>query len=199
MNSRREAQTTTGRGGRGARKRILDTATELFYHEGINATGVERLASEASVSKRTLYQHFPSKTAVVEEYLRAIQQGVGDPIQPGPDADRQEPRARILALFDSPPAGGGPMRGCPFHNAAVEAAEAMPEVQDIVHTHKRSYINGLTKLARQAGAANPKLLGNQLAVLYEGAAALSTSLDDRAPWVHARKAAQTLIDQAVSR
>jgi AcrR family transcriptional regulator len=197
MKTQREAPAPTGRGGRGARRRILDTATELFYHEGINATGVERLASEASVSKRTLYQHFPSKTAVVEEYLHAIQQGVGDPIQPGPDADKQEPRARILALFDSPPAGG-PMRGCPFHNAAVEAAEAMPEVQHIVHTHKRNYINGLTKLAKQAGAANPKLLGNQLAVLYEGAAALSTSLDDRTPWAHARKAAQTLIDQAVS-
>ena len=42
---------------------------ELFYREGIDATGVERLAAESSVSKRTLYQHFPSKTAVVEEYL----------------------------------------------------------------------------------------------------------------------------------
>lgn len=197
MNTRRAAQTTSGRGGRGARRRILDTATELFYHEGINATGVERLASEASVSKRTLYQHFPSKTAVVEEYLRAIQESVNDPIRPGPDAGKQDPRARILALFDTPPAGG-PFRGCPFHNAAVEAAEAMPEIQDIVHTHKRNYINGLTKLAKEAGAANPKLLGNQLAVLYEGAAALATSLNDRRPWTHARKAAQTLIDQAVS-
>jgi AcrR family transcriptional regulator len=184
-------------GGRGARQRILEAATRLFYQEGINATGVERLASEASVSKRTLYQHFPSKSAVVEEYLRTIQQGVGDPIRPGPDADRQSPRARILALFDSPPASG-PMRGCPFHNAAVEAAEDMPDVQDIVHTHKCNYINGLTKLAKQAGAANPKLLGNQLAVLYEGAAALSTSLNDRTPWAHARKAAQTLVDQAVA-
>ena len=55
------------------------------------------------------------------------------------------------------------MRGCPFHNAAVEAAEAMPEIQDIVHKHKRDYIKGLIKLARQAGAANPTLLGNQLA------------------------------------
>jgi AcrR family transcriptional regulator len=197
MSTQREAQTSTGRGGRGARRRILDTAIELFYHEGINATGVERLASEASVSKRTLYQHFPSKAAVVEEYLRAIQQDVRDPIQPGPDAANKSPRARILALFDNPPARG-PIRGCPFHNAAVEAAEAMPEVQDIVHIHKRNYINGLIKLAKQAGAPNPRLLGNQLAVLYEGAAALSTSLDDRSPWAHARKAAQTLIDQAVS-
>ena len=157
MKTQHEAQ-GSGRGGRGARRRILDTATELFYHEGINATGVERLANEASVSKRTLYQHFPSKTAVVEEYLRAIQQRVGDPIQPGSDADQQEPRARILALFDSPPPGGT-MRGCPFHNAAVEAADVMPEVQDIVHTHKRNYINGLTKLAKQAGAANPEAAG----------------------------------------
>jgi hypothetical protein len=88
------------------------------------------------------------------------------------------------------------MRGCPFHNAAVEAADAMPEIQDIVHEHKRNYIKGLIKLARQAGAANPTLVGNQLALLYEGAAALSTSLDDPTCWTHARKAAMTLLDQA---
>lgn len=198
MSMQREARSTTGVGGRGARRRILETATNLFYHEGINATGVERLASEASVSKRTLYQHFPSKDAVVQEYLHRIQQAVGDPIQPGPDADKKTPRARLLALFKRPPADGQ-MRGCPFHNAAVEAGLSMPEVQDIVHEHKRNYINGLAKLAKQAGATNPRLLGNQLAVLYEGAAALSTSLDDPAPWSHARAAAQALIDQAVSR
>jgi AcrR family transcriptional regulator len=174
----------------------MQAAMDLFYREGINATGVERLASEASVSKRTLYQHFPSKTAVVEEYLRTIQQAVGDPIQPGPDADGRTPRARLLSLF-STPSPDGQMRGCPFHNAAVEAADAMPEIHDIVQEHKQNYINGLVKLARQAGASNPKLLGNQLAVLYEGAASLSTSLDDPAPWTNARKAAQTLIDLAM--
>ena len=63
---------------------------------------------------------------------------------------------------------------------------------------KRAYIKGLIKLARQAGAANPTLLGNQLGLLFEGAAALSTSLNDPTPWTHARKAAATLIDQAAS-
>jgi AcrR family transcriptional regulator len=197
MTTQREAKSTTGRGGRGARQRILEAATDLFYREGINATGVERLAGEASVSKRTLYQHFPSKTAVVEEYLRCIQQVVGDPIQPGPDAASRTPRERILALFATP-SPDGTMRGCPFHNAAVEAADAIPEIHDIVHEHKRNYIKGLIKLARQVGATNPTLLGNQLALLYEGAAALSTSLDDPTPWTHARKAAQTLLDHAVT-
>lgn len=193
----RDAPARAGAGGRGARQRILAAAVKLFYRDGINATGVERLATEATVSKRTLYQHFPSKEAVVEEYLRVIQQHVGDPLQPRPEDLRRTPRARILALFETP-SPTGQMRGCPFHNAAVEAAETWPEIQEIVHEHKRNYINGVARLAKEAGADNPKLLANQLAVLFEGAAALSTSLDDPTPWTHARKAAQTLIDQAVA-
>ncbi len=198
MSSQQQEAENEARGGRGARKRILDAAARLFYRDGINATGVEHLASEAAVSKRTLYQHFPSKSAVVEEYLRGMQQWVGDPVSPTPRDAARTPRTRLLAVFDRslPP---GQLRGCPFHNAAVEAAEAMPEVQDIVHHHKQEFIDGLIALAKQAGATNPRLLGQQLAVLYEGAAALGTSLDDPAPWTHARKAAQILIDQALTR
>src|SRR5581483_5956501 len=182
------------KGGRGARQRILDAAAELFYREGINATGVERLAAESSVSKRTLYQHFPSKTAVVEEYLRSIEPHVANLLH---DAD-QTPRQRMLTVFDAPITAGGPLRGCPFHNAAVEAAGAMPGVHDIVRASKRSFADKLAELAEEAGAVDPQLLGQQLAVLYEGAAALATSLNDSTPWAHARAAAETLIDQAVT-
>jgi AcrR family transcriptional regulator len=188
-------QQVKSKGGRGARQRILDAAAELFYRDGINATGVERLAAESSVSKRTLYQHFPSKTAVVEEYLRSIEQRVADSVLRG--ANDQTPREQLLAVFEAPTGRGGPLRGCPFHNAAVEAAGAMPGVQEIVRASKRSFIDGLTELAKQAGAVNPQLLANELGVLYEGAAALATSLDDRSPWASARAAAETLIDQAV--
>ena len=188
-------QAVASKGGRGARRRILDTAAELFYRDGINATGVERLAAESSVSKRTLYQHFPSKTAVVEEYLRGIEDRVADPQQD----TNQTPRERLLAVFQAPTSRGGPLRGCPFHNAAVEAAGAMPGVQEIVRASKRSFINGLAELAKQAGAAHPQQLGNELGVLYEGAAALTTSLDDSSPWAYAREAAESLIDKALNR
>ena len=70
-------------GGRGACKRIVNAAAELIYYEGIDATGVGRVARRASVSKRILYQHFPSKAALVQENLR----------QP-----RQEARAAKTAL-----------------------------------------------------------------------------------------------------
>ncbi|MDT5022087.1 MAG: hypothetical protein QOI33_2611 [Mycobacterium sp.] len=183
------------KGGRGARQRILQTAAELFYRDGINATGVERLAAESSVSKRTLYQHFPSKTAVVEEYLRAMEQRVADTVMHSDDDEM--PRQRLLAAFDGHHTPGETFRGCPFHNAAVEAAGSMPGVQDIVRASKLGFADWLTELAEQAGAADPRQLANQLAVLYEGAGALATSLDDPAPWGRAKKAAEVLIDHAL--
>jgi AcrR family transcriptional regulator len=183
------------KGGRGARQRILDAATELFYRDGINATGVEKLAAESSVSKRTLYQHFPSKTAVVEEYLRGMGQLVDDTVIHA--ADDQAPRERMLAAFSGHTPEGDTFRGCPFHNAAVESAGSMPGVQHIVRAAKLGFADWLTDLAGQAGAKNPRQLGGQLAVLYEGAGALATSLDDPEPWVRAKKAAEALIDAAI--
>ncbi len=188
---------STRRGGRGARRRILAAAAQLFYFEGINATGVDLIAERASVSKRTLYQHFPRKTALVEEYLRQLRQQGGEGEEESAQTPESTPRAQLLALFELTDTGGGRMRGCPFHNAAVEAAGVMPGVEHIVHLHKRDYIDGLTELARAAGAADPEMLGNQIALLYEGASGLSTSLNDPAPWAQARATAEALIDQAV--
>lgn len=127
----------------------MKAAAELFYCEGINATGVELIANKASVSKRTLYQHFPSKSALVEEYLRGLRQAAGE-ADKMPKASNATPRERLLALFDRPNRGDGRMRGCPFHNAAVEAAGEMPGVERIVHSHKRDYIKGLARLAKPA-------------------------------------------------
>ncbi|HXB87181.1 helix-turn-helix domain-containing protein, partial [Mycobacterium sp.] len=62
-----------------ARERILSAAGSLFYREGIHATGVERVAEEAGVSKRTMYQLFASKTGLVEAYLRGIHDTGGMP------------------------------------------------------------------------------------------------------------------------
>jgi AcrR family transcriptional regulator len=189
--------TKSRRGGRGARARILTAASELFYFEGINATSVERIASTASVSKRTLYQHFASKTELVEEYLRQLRQDSNEAKRTPAEKPDTTPRAQLLALFDVADGSEARMRGCPFHNAAVEAAGVMPGVEHIVHLHKRHYADGLTHLAREAGAADPEMLGNQIALLYEGASAMSTSLNDPAPWARARAAAEALISMSL--
>ena len=124
--------------GRGVEMRILDAAENLFRREGIHATGVERIAEEAQVSKRTLYRHFPSKNDLVEQYLRRINDTGGIRNEQALDTPGAIARNRLLAIFDGPPVNR--FRGCPFHNAAVEAADEMPGVHDIVHEHKLRFI-----------------------------------------------------------
>jgi AcrR family transcriptional regulator len=183
-------------GGRGARERIERAAAQLFYRNGIHATGVELVAQQANVSKRTLYQHFASKHELVDNYLRGVDARGGSPTEKHLyDADLPA-RDRLLAIFDL--RRSEVVRGCPFHNAAVESAGSLASTDEIVRTHKSEFTRRLIAVAREAGAADPHLLGQQLAVLFEGATALATSMNDTAPVVHARGAAATLIDAALA-
>lgn len=183
-----------GSGGRGARERILAAARTLFYRDGIHVTGVDQLAHFAHVSKRTFYRHFSAKDTLVAEYLKELHTSGAIPREQALAVAGRTPRERLLAIFDSAPEPR--IRGCPFHNAAVEAADSMQPVHDIVNLHKRSFIAQLIDTCAQTSTADPELLGHQLAVLFEGAVALSTSLNDSAPMHHARSAAEVLIDAA---
>ncbi len=192
-----DAESERNRGGRGARLRITGAAADLFYRRGIHATGVDRLSKAAHVSKRTFYQHFPSKTSLVEDYLQTIDAQGGTPRERRLDDADLRPRDRLLAIFD----GTAParFRGCPFHNAAVESAGELEGVEEIVHAHKRRFAKRLSDVAVEAGADDPYLLAQQLLVLFEGGTALSTSLNDTAPLAHARAAAAVLVDKACHR
>ena len=44
-----------------ARERILDTATQLFYRDGIHRVGIDLVIAESGVAKMSLYRHFGSK------------------------------------------------------------------------------------------------------------------------------------------
>ena len=50
-------------------ERILQTTDRLFYGQGIRAVGVDTVAAEVGISKRTLYNYYPSKDALIEAYL----------------------------------------------------------------------------------------------------------------------------------
>ncbi len=183
--------TTRPAGGRGARERIERAAAQLFYRNGIHATGVELIAQESNVSKRTLYQHFPSKNDLVDSYLRGMDAHGGSPSERRLDDTTLSARDRLLAIFEM--SRREVMRGCPFHNAAVESAGSLPSTDEIVRAHKQQFTRRLIAVAQEAGAADPHLLGQQLAVLFEGSTAMATSVNDTAPVVHARAAAATLI------
>ena len=196
----------TKRGGRGARERILKATVELFARDGIHATGVAKVTEVAQVSTRTLYQHFPSKEALVSAYLERLESDPDGPagVETVLTRDDIEPRERLIALFAAPAGdtaadteAGPVVRGCPFHNTAVEAAGGMSEAAAFVERHKRELAANLIATAEAAGADDPEVLGRRLAVLFEGARALATSLNDTRPFEDARDLAVRLINDAI--
>jgi hypothetical protein len=82
---------------------------------------------------------------------------------------------------------------------AGRGAAVLPQwdPRDRRRTHKLDFNRRLVAVAAEAGAADPRQLGEQLAVLFEGASAMATSVNDPAPAAQARAAAATLIDAAV--
>jgi len=117
-----------------ARDRILRTAHDLFYRDGVRATGIDRVIAESGVAKLTFYRHFPSKNDLIRAYL-------------------DYRHARWIGWFADALArhGGGPdaivpavgewlrgpaYRGCAFINSVGELAGTLPEVVDIARAHK---------------------------------------------------------------
>jgi AcrR family transcriptional regulator len=186
------------RRGRGARERILAAATDLFTTQGINATGMEQLSTAANVSKRTLYVHFPSKDALVEAYLRQFD-AAPLPTEAVLYDVRRPARERLLALFDVPADASVPVwRGCVFLNAAVEVPDPSHAVHALAADHKRAFARQIADLAREAGATEPEVLGEQLALLYDGGAARSMALNNvQAAASAARGIAIMLVDAAI--
>src|ERR1700758_5277497 len=114
------------------KERILETADRLFYLQGIRAIGVDTIAAEIGISKRTLYNHFPSKDALITAYLERRF------VQPRPSD--KSPVEQILGTFDSLERrfAAKDFRGCPFVNAVAELAPEDPSVRKIAIRFKES-------------------------------------------------------------
>ncbi|WP_433653948.1 TetR/AcrR family transcriptional regulator [Nocardia sp. CA-128927] len=180
------------RRGRGGRERILAAATTLFETQGITATGMEQVASSAPVSKRTLYLHFPTKDQLVVEYLNHLIE-TGRTIDGVLDRQDLTPKQRLLELFTVPDPGEGPIRGCPFIDAAVEFPDPDSPVHAFTRQQKQRFTQRVIDLVRELGAPHPDILGEQLAILADGVASRSMVFNDPTCGHHARAAAEALL------
>jgi len=182
------------RRGRGAHERILGAARQLFRDRGINNTGMDQLCAVAQVSKRTAYQHFASKDELIAEHLRRHDPDTMPEVFERTDLS---PRQRLLAAFENPLAAtheGMPL--CPFIAAAVEISDPEHPARVRAREYKRSLAARLSESARQAGAADPELLGERLALLLDGASARTRTLGANATPTAAAIAA-ILIEDAI--
>src|ERR1700736_3139355 len=175
------------RRGRGARERILGASQQLFRDQGINTTGLDQLCAVAQVSKRTFYQHFTGKDELIAEHLRRFDPDILPEVF---DRTDLTPRERLLAAFDI----HAPL--CPFIAAAVEIHDPDHPARLRARDYKKAFAARLTDTAREAGATNPEQLGEQLALLLDGASARSRVLNTES-FPTAAAIAAVLIDNAI--
>jgi AcrR family transcriptional regulator len=171
------------------KERILETADRLFYLDGIRAVGVDTIAAAIGISKRTLYNHFPSKDALITAYLE--RRFVHARPSEKPPADQ------ILATFDSLERrfSAKDFRGCPFVNAVAELGKDRA-VKKIAIAFKESRRLWFRARLEELGVAQADALATQLQLLVDGSIALDLVRDDPTMARAAKEAARVLLRDA---
>jgi len=159
------------------RDRILDIAIDLFYRNGFNAVGLDRVLAAAGITKTTFYKHFDSKEDLMEQavrkrdrlesdaWARALREAAGD-----------DPRRQLLALFDvldkwfNEP----DFRGCIFINTAAEFPNPHDPIHRAAAEYKRHTRDAFRDMACAAGAADPDAFADHYTLLLEGTLILRT-------------------------
>jgi AcrR family transcriptional regulator len=150
-----------------ARRRLLDTATRLFYTEGIHAVGIDRIIAEAGVAKATFYNHFPSKDDLVLAYVEEQDRQGREAVAALPEQPPRKTIAAILGRISDAVTGGG-WRGCPFLNAAAEYPDPASPVRRAIDVRRAWYHGLLAQLLAEDGDPTPSVTASLLVALSDG-------------------------------
>ena len=153
-----------------ARERLLDTAARIFYAEGINSVGVNRIVTEADVTLATFYRHFPSKQDLILAYLQRVHDGfvalaaVAQDTAEGPGDVLRTIASNITAQLLEPG-----FRGCAFINAASEFEDPRSPIKRAVLAHRAWFYALIRDAFASAGHPQPDLAAAHYVMLRDGA------------------------------
>ncbi|MFU1795780.1 TetR/AcrR family transcriptional regulator [Paenibacillus azoreducens] len=180
-----------------AKERILRTASDLFYREGVRAVGIDRIIEESGVAKASFYRNFETKDDLVVAYLKQYYDVL---MKPFDDAGKRHPENPVEQLYDLIESLGARVempghRGCPFLNAAVEFPDPDHPSHEMVFKYHRETQRNISQIAERAGIRDPETLAAQLVMLFNGA--LMSAYLDRATYNFAdfQSAARLLVNQ----
>jgi AcrR family transcriptional regulator len=181
------------------REHILEVARDLFYWEGIRATGIDRVAAAANVAPTTLYRLFGSKDGLIAAYMERESSRFRDWFEAAIETSGSDPRKRILAVFDALSEQVRPenCRGCPFLMALAEFPDAEIEVHRHAVDNKawvRKRFGELTReLAKADEVPDAEALADRLALVMEGVYGSVAALGTAGPASEARDLVESLL------
>ena len=159
------------KGEASARERILATASELFYREGIRAIGVDTVVERSGVSKTTLYRVFESKDALIAAFAAEQDRSIWawwDRIE---EQHADDPRALLEALLSeiAQRIGRPAYRGCPFLNLATEFPDDNHPGRVAARANKEEMRARLATIVAKLGVGDPNRVASQIALIINGA------------------------------
>ncbi|TFB80717.1 TetR/AcrR family transcriptional regulator [Terrimesophilobacter mesophilus] len=182
-----------------AKQRILDTATELFYEEGIRLVGVDRLISASQVTKATFYKHYRSKDNLVVAYIAGRHAHDKEFLE---ELVRNSagPREALVAIVGIIVAElqSADFRGCAFLNAAAEYPNADHPIRELVLEHRDWYSALVESLLAELGHPLPGEGADDFVVARDGAMSGGYAGDPIAAAGALQRATSRILDSARS-
>lgn len=182
---------------------LVETALQLFYVHGFNATGIDRILRESGVAKMTLYKHFRSKDELILAALQLRDERFRNWLMSEMEKASADPEQRLLAMFDALEVWfqGAAFKdmgfsGCAFINAASEFSDHGHPAHRIAAEHKRRIVDYLEKTCAEAKFPDPKAMAEQLALLKEGAISTAHVRDMQEAAQMAKEMARALMRRA---
>jgi AcrR family transcriptional regulator len=182
------------------RERLLNSASRLFYKEGVQAVGIDRLLEDAGSAKASLYSNFGSKDALIAAYLERQAAAARARIEEWLRAFEGPKAARVLKFFDllSEWTREKDYRGCPFQNASSELTDPGHPARAVIEEQRAWLVNLMKRLVLEAGVRPAEPLTQALVVLYDGAVASTLIHRTGAGPRAARWAAERLLSAALA-
>lgn len=152
------------------RERILRTANDLFYKEGVHAVGIDRILREAKAAKASLYAHFRSKDELVAAYLDRRGTEWRNYVLAELEKRGGSAEDRLLSMFDlaSAQTCSRGFRGCPFINAAGELSDPDHPAHAVARKHREGAQQLIRSLVEETATSDVEKLTQSIIVLYDG-------------------------------
>ena len=180
------------------RDELVRKSLDVFYRDGFNVTGMDKLVAETGISKTSMYKHFRTKDEIILAVLRLRDELFRNWFCRRVEEIAVAPQERLLAIFDVLLEWfeSEEFKGCMF----IKAVSEFQDPEDPIHiqsaTHKQMLLEFVEAIAAQANVTNPSTLARQLMVLKEGAIIVAVMQGNADAANVAKGAAKILIDNA---
>lgn len=161
------------------RDRIIRVASELFYKQGYNSTGINQIIAEADIAIGSLYNHFASKSDLLQAYLIKEEQDWFEGLEKS-IANISDPKEKISAIIDYRKMlqKSSKFSGCHFIKIVSETGDGNAAVSDFVRNHKEKQKEVISSIVKEYNdlyqLPDPGLATESIFLLIEGAVVAST-------------------------